>query len=860
MLKKFLYIFLSFAFFYAKPSSAQNAKNFPNPLIKPSTIEVVFSKLANSKEGLRQFGYSFFVGKVLVSPSMPVPDTYTLGPGDQLVIYVIGSTPYKQLSQNALLTVDRQGKIYIPGAGVFYVWGLSVKEAQNLISRALRTNIKLTVGRLRTFNVYVSGEVNRPGPIVATAANTVVDALRLAGGVRKTGSLRDVILRRRTAKGYKTIHIDFYDLLVKGKPVDIRLKDGDSIFVKPIGKVAAIYGEVKRPAIYEIKGNPPIRRLIDLAGGLLPSAYDYRAILERYQNGTLKIIQGSIGNKSFLDKKIKDGDLLIIRQTKLLAGNAVRILGHVAYQGVYATSKDTKLSQIFKKDMLLPDTNIYYALIKRQYPEGSAPKYIAFRPKSVLDGKQDFYLKPHDEIIFFKFGYTKVDFNKIKNVVILKGTVKYPGVYAINNGTKLSDILNSTQITTNTSLNYGEILRRNYKTLQIEKIIPFNVSAVISGKFDISLRPMDTVVLFPKYVTRPVEISGLVRNPKIIPYKKNLSLKEALAGIKFDAPIKELKALILNPKRKSGKVVYLYRLLILNDKKANIPLLPGDRVFVKKILKSEVVEKVRVIGYVKRPGIYPINDGTTLYDALKAAGGFREFAYPQGLVLLRNSIKNMQQDYLRKAVLKLKQELQKQEAGVLESDLSKEELKARKEAFERKRELIDLMQKTQVTGRLLGIHVPKNLELLKNSPSNVILEDGDRIYVPKIPQSVLVFGEVFSPGAFLYSKGLTVKDLLNKAGGLTKDADRDNIFVIRTDGSVVSNQNISSLEGYFTWQNGANRLSINVSSIMDYKLSPGDAVVVPSKIKVPTMWRPLIKDTIQIIYQSALTVYTISHL
>ena len=274
---------------------------------------------------------------------------------------------------------------------------------------------------------------------------------------------------------------------------------------------------------------------------------------------------------------------------------------------------------------------------------------------------------------------------------------------------------------------------------------------------------------------------------------------------------------------------------------------------------EELVEKVTLIGYVKKPGIYRIGDKTTLYDILKAAGGFRKNAYPYGIVILRESVKKMQRQKLLRAILLMRQEIEKEEAGIMQAELSGEEARARQAAFEAKRRLLKEIEKTQVTGRIAGIVVPYDIERLKNSPSNILLESGDRIYIPKKPSSVLVFGEVHNPTAYIHMRNMTFRDYISMAGGMTKDADRENIFVIRADGTAISSKSRASL---VSWDGTRKRFIWGTpeSKILDYKPRPGDAIIVPTKVHVPVMWRPLIRDMVQILYQSALTVYTISNL
>lgn len=855
-----------------------------------SSIESGFlARIRNLNVKLQQFGYNFFSGKPRLALSIPVDKSYVLGPGDELFLYVIGNPPGVDLSRITKLIVDREGKIYIPGLGVFYVWGITLGEAENLISKSLGANIKLTIGRLRTFPVYVSGEVRRPGAVVVTGVNTVIDAIMMAGGIQKSGTLRDVVVTRKTSKGLKRIHIDFYKLLLEGKPIDMKLKDGDVIFVSSIGKVAGIAGKVKKPAIYELKGGETVEDLIKMAGGLLPSSYRYKVIIQRYKdNKFLEVIEGTLDDRKFKSQQIKDGDLVVIKQVVSIPQNAVSIDGYTTYPGLYEYKEGMKLSELLKPDLFFIDSNMKFALIERRYPPGSIPSYITFSPEDVLNGKRDITLRPADKIILYRFGETQnIDFNKVKDAFVIEGEIKYPGVYAYKEGMKLSDILNSDMLMINTNLYYAEIDRRDPETLDIVEIKRFAPIDVLQRKEDIEIHKLDVIKFYPKYVYPPVKVSGLVKESYYLPYHEGLKLSEALSSAKFTEDIKKLKVEVfrevskakspesvqkaenIKVKAESGKDVirqniasiFLYDLLVKKDSKVDITLNPGDRLVIQEIKPEEMVEKVAVLGYVKNPGVFKINERTTLYDVLKAAGGFRENAYPQGIIVLRKSVKEMQKERIAKAIALMRQELEKEEAGVMQSDLTQTELRARQSAFEAKKRLLEEIEKAQVTGRISGIVVPYDLEKLKNSPYNILLEDGDKIYIPKKPGSVLVFGEIYNPSALVYVKGMTVRDYLAMAGGLTKDADKENIFVIKADGSVVSSSNLNRGKDW----DGRNlpewgKPKEYATDILDYRLKPGDAIIVPTEIHVPTMWRPLLKDVVQIIYQGAVIVYTVAKL
>jgi polysaccharide export outer membrane protein len=853
----------------------------PAPTASSYIEESFNARLKSLNVKLKQFGYNFFRGFRKLPAAIPVGKDYVVGPGDELLIYVIGAPPIK-VPGLLKVPVDREGKIFLPGAGVIYVWGMRLGDVEKVVSRAVGAPVKISVGRLRTFPVYISGEVNRPGAVVVTGVNTLIDALNLAGGVKKTGTLRDIVITRETSKGKREIHVDLYKLLLQGKPVDIKLKDGDVIFVKPIGKVAGISGKVKRPAIYELKGNETVKELIKMAGGLLPSSYKYKALIQRFKdNQYLQLVEGNLEDPNFVNQKVRDGDILMIKEVLSIPKNAILLDGYTPYPGLYEFKPGMMLSELLTPDLFFLDTNMDFALITRQYPPGTPPKYITFAPKDVLNRTYDLELKPADTITFYKIGDVKsVDFNNVKDVVVVEGEIKYPGVYAFRKGLKLSQILTSELVTEDTNLYYGEIERRNPRTLDIVKIIRFTPIKVLKGEEDFKLSKLDTIRFYPKYMYKPILVSGEVKSSYYVPYHPEITLAEALTSANFTANIKDLKVLVFRKenteqqkskkeqeeeatssqeeKEETKASLFLYDVLVKKTKEAQFKLKPGDRLVIVKVKPEEAVEKVQISGYVKHPGVYKIDDNTTLYDILKKSGGFLPNAYPKGIIILRKSVQELQKEKLQKAISLMRQQLEKEEAGIMQSDLTPQELQARQAAYEAKRRLLAEIQKSQVTGRIAGIIVPSDLEKLKNSPYNILLEDGDRIYIPKVPGNVLVFGEVFNPSALVYVKGKTVRDYIDEAGGLTKDADKENIFVIKANGSVISSKTAGMKR--FKWDDDTNRIMLSANSIMDYVLEPGDSIIVPTEIHVPTMWRPLIKDVMQIIYQGAVTIYTITKL
>src|SRR5438105_4413405 len=231
---------------------------------------------------LRQYGYSMFAANVSTfAPvdDIPVGPDYVLGPGDDLTINVWGA-----VDSTLVRTVDRNGRIVLPKVGDLRIWGLTFSQADRLIRdelaryfRGFQTSV--TMGRLRTVNVYVVGEVCQPGVYTLSALSTVTNGLFSAGGPTKLGSLREVRLIRG---GYQVAKLDLYDFLQRGdRTRDYRLESGDTIFVPTIGDVVAVAGEVKRPAIYEIRSDTRLADVVGLAGGLTPTSYVKRVQVVR---------------------------------------------------------------------------------------------------------------------------------------------------------------------------------------------------------------------------------------------------------------------------------------------------------------------------------------------------------------------------------------------------------------------------------------------------------------------------------------------------------------------------------------------------------------------------------------------------
>ncbi len=773
---------------------------------KLSRIERLYNSIYKGEEKLFQFGYDIFEREV-TSLNTSVGDRYVLGPGDELVIYFWGDpVDILGLKSYYLFEVDREGKIFIPSVGVVYVWNKKLgdirEELKKLLSRKFkRFEIDVSVGKLRAFPVYVSGYVENPGIVLAKATYTVLDVLTLAGGISKNGSLRNIKLKR--ANGEK-VSIDLYDFLIRGKAIDIFVREGDVIYVDEIGRTVGLAGAVKRPAIYELKDEKTFKDAIYLAGGPLFSAYDYGVRVYRYENNKLVVKTGKLNDRSFAEDKVKDGDLIKIEDVKPFVWNRVTVKGHVQYPGEYSIEKFRTLRSLLDVIGILPDTNVYYAEIVRRDRPGEDPLVINFAPVDVIEGRKDFKLKPLDEIIFYP--------NWVYQPIKVSGEVENPKIVPYYDGITLLDVLRDITYT--------------HEIKALKAVIKFP-----------DREAREKVVDREKTVYEHEEDKGKVS------YGMNVK------GTKAETEVTDESEDSSELEDKRTLVVYLYDLLTKGE--SNITLEPGTQILILKKKPNEKTISVTILGEVKNPGVYELREGMRLSDLIAEAGGYTEKAYPQGLIFIRESAKKLQEEHLRVAINALEQSLSRSEEGLGLTGASGEEKIALQITLRKQRELLNLIKERAKMGLgRIALNIPPTLEELRKRPDqDIVLEDGDYIFVPSRPNYVLVLGDVYNQISVPYVKGKPLSYYLEQVGGPGKNADLENIYVIKANGRVIARRNYERFFR-FSWEEGKLYFA---GDFMDMPLDEGDTIVVPTELKVPTMWRPLIRDVVQIIFQAIST-------
>ncbi len=357
---------------------------------------------------LRPFGYDFFAsaGVTLATDrkDVPVPARYVVGPGDEVRILMWG-----RVNAQHNLVVDRNGNITIPQVGPLHIAGLTFEQmASYLIKQSeqiVGANIDITMGALKSIPIFVLGDVMRPGAYTVGSFATITDALLIAGGPSEIGSMRNVQLRRKE----KLLTVfDLYDLLIKGdKSKDLMLQAGDVVFVPVTGPLVGVAGNVRRPAIYELKARNDLENLFNLAGGIIPTAYTQQIQVERVQKNERQIVV-DIDDKNLTRTKeflLQEGDLVKIFSIVDKDINVVYLNGNVKRPGKYEFKPGMRLKDLVKETTdLLQETYFDYALIKRLVPPRLKAELIPFSLNRLLienDGAANIRLMAQDQVFVF---------------------------------------------------------------------------------------------------------------------------------------------------------------------------------------------------------------------------------------------------------------------------------------------------------------------------------------------------------------------------------------------------------------------------------------------------------------------------
>lgn len=410
---------------------------------------------------LKPFGYDLFANAPTTfapAASIPVSSDYLLGPGDTLDILFYGKT------NNAFsLEINREGFVDFPQLGPVGLAGLTYGEAKDMLqarisAQIIGTQVSISMGSLRSMQVFVLGEAFKPGAYTVSSLSTITHALVSSGGVSDIGSLRNIQLKRQ---GKLVATLDLYDLLLLGDTSnDIRVQAADVIYIPTVGDLVSVEGQILRPAIYELKGGESLQDLIDLAGGMGPKAFAQSARLQRINtNGFMTVLDVDLTQTADQSFALHGGDHLTVDGITDYKKDVVSLSGNVRHAGDFAWRAGMRISDIVSgKDALNPDTDLDAALLIRELSNSADIEVFIFSLEKVLSNSastDNLELMSRDQIVTLSsYGdrvaaiapyiallkrQAKIDY--LPRVVQAEGTVRFPGEYPLVAGMSVSDLI-----------------------------------------------------------------------------------------------------------------------------------------------------------------------------------------------------------------------------------------------------------------------------------------------------------------------------------------------------------------------------------------------------------------------------------
>ena len=390
------------------------------------------------------FGRNIFNNKNLTfapSQNLATPANYKLGPGDEVIIDIWGA------NENTIRqTISPDGYISVENLGLVFLNGKTIKEADNYLRKELNkiysgiteenptSEIKVTLGQIRTIQINVMGEVELPGTYALSSLSTVFHALYKAGGVNELGSLRNIQLMRN---GQKVATVDVYEFMLKGKTLsDIRLQEGDVIIVPPYELLTHIEGKVKRPMYYEMKTGETVKSLIEYAGNFTGDAYTKNVRITRQNGREFQIY--TVDDIDYSVFKLMDGDSLTVSAMLKRFENKLEIKGAVFRPGIYQYSGqlNTIKQLVAKAEGVTGDAFMGRAVLHRER-EDLTKEIIQVDLKGILSGtKPDIALQRNDELYIPSIH----DLQDIGTISIF-GEVARPGEFPFAENATLEDMI-----------------------------------------------------------------------------------------------------------------------------------------------------------------------------------------------------------------------------------------------------------------------------------------------------------------------------------------------------------------------------------------------------------------------------------
>lgn len=801
--------------------------------------------LKDDKASLNQFGYDIFNRLPLQQQVLngSVPSSYILGAGDELIVNLKGSD-----EESYTVKIDREGRLLVPSLSPVNASGLSFGELEDILKKQVSdsligTEVFLSVATLRQISVLVAGEVSNPSLIRTTSLASPIEVILQVGGIKKTGSLRNITIFR----GDEKIKVDLYDIIGGEFANIVNLRDGDRILVPTLRATIAIDGNVVRPGIYELPDGEIRMSSADalkLAGDPIRQFGNSFTHMDYDQSGRLNY------SKLDIEGTIDSGEIIIVNLLENSQIGRVTLSGHVNTSGVRSLAAFNNVRDLIGSvKNLTENPYLLFGVIERTDPMTQTRQLIAFSPQKVLHGEENISLIDEDKV----FIYSRKDIEFLRSDIIRQAifTSEYLEEEYLPDGNlnplycapvkRLARIISDTQSDRFASAVRAVFVRREstreqQKDRQImldqeelndlalqrsqmiasSQIVPQQMALTeLNEEEDKGEDKEDNYDFCPAIyqdvnnllsftLEHIVSVDGAVRLPGVFPITQNTSVNllfSVSGGTSNDANMGRIEITSYKEEATDGNLVMNWEYIdsSISDL-SEIRVNPGGGVRVSSVYTNFEPGAVLLSGEFVQPGVYTIRKGEKLSSLIARAGGLTDQSYPYGAIFTRDRVKQIQQQEMRKTAQRL-------QSAMVSASVKKNVETGGVIALQN---MVNRMAEQEFIGRVVIEADPVVLTL--DPEKDIVLEPGDSLFMPKRPNFIVTVGDVLNPSALQFVPGKGVQSYLDEVGGFTRAADEDRVFVVYPNG-VAKPITLSS------W-GGDKNLSI----------PPGSAIVVPTDL------------------------------
>jgi protein involved in polysaccharide export with SLBB domain len=849
-------------------------------------------------EVLIQFGYDGFsqTGRDPDLSTGAVSPDYVLGVGDELVITFHGGD-----SRTYTTRVDREGRVVIPEWAPIPAAGRTFREFQREVEARtavtkLGTEAFVSLGSLRSISITVAGEVNEPGRYQLTSLSTIIDALASARGIKKSGSLRRIQLQR----GSDVHWFDYYELLQGVATAANRtLRDGDRIVVPVLGLTVAAGGDVRRPAIYELaerRSSISLRDLLDLAGGPLRPRGNSFVHISIDPSGKEQVTE-----RTDMSTAIRAGDILLTTRREDIQVGSVEIVGHVRVPGRRSLASAPTLSRLLgDASSLKRDPYLLFAALETTDPQTQARRLFPVNLQNILSGRQDYSLRDGDRLIVLSADDIRfLSSSDVQRIITNRLQTESERVDAAfdpraeqRQAAQQSAGGQAAAAATDPRLAGLQQLLGPQGQGQAAQAGPGqqgpagqagaerdqrgqpaggrltgapgelrpklceglrNLAGIIAttsaNRFASAVRLIDVNDalaesnvrrcpeifdqygdLLPLALEHVVAVNGEVRRPGAYPVVGETPVGSVIAvagGLRREVDLTKVEVSHFAPNSMTGEVASQRGLVNIAAAAGSDTIVsPGDVIRFNPVFTDRDSGPVQLAGEFIRPGLYEIRRGERLSEVTARAGGLTEQAYPYGAVFTRERVRRAQQVGFQRAARELNSALA---VAAVRQRVDVSSVLALQQVGRQ-------LETVEALGRVVIEADPTVLQV--RPELDVVLEPGDRIYMPKRPNFVSIIGDVLNPGALQFLPGTSAEKYIRQAGGFQRSADEDRVFVVYPNGV-------------------AEPIGVNPWNFSPVQIPPGSTIVVP-KDPAPLDIFTLVREGSSIVSQLAVTAASLA--